>query len=72
MLTFETFVTFVVNLLQRKIATAAIARMVIPQKIFPTVEDPGIWGQAWRLVLLQKAEKLSIVEKVANAEPSNI
>ena len=46
--------------------------MVIPQKIFPIVEDPGIWGQACRLVLLQKAEKLSIVEKVTNAEPSNI
>ena len=29
------------------------------QKILCMIEDPGIWGQPWRLVRLQKAEKLN-------------
>ena len=43
-------------LLQRKTATTAIAMMLATQKIFSKMEPPGIWGQPWRLVLLQKSE----------------
>ena len=61
-------VTFVGNLLQRKIAPAAITRIVRVQNILPVLEDPGRWGQPWRLVLSQKEENLLILEKAPIAK----
>ena len=40
-LSFKSEVTFVGNLLQRKIAPAAITRIVRVQNILPVLEDPG-------------------------------
>ena len=55
-------VTFDENLLQRKMASAAMVRMASAQKIFPVVEERGICGQPCRLVLSQKADNLLILE----------
>ena len=49
------------NLVQRWTANPPMERMVAAQKIFSMGEDPGMWGQPWRLVLSQKAEKMLMI-----------
>ena len=56
-------VTFGEDLRQRLIARTAMVRMESDQKILTGVDEPGMCGQPWRLVLPQKAENVLILKK---------
>ena len=38
------------------------ARLTKVQKNFPDLDDPGTWGQPWRLVVEQKEVKVVMVQ----------